>query len=146
MIRKIRDSSLRSKIIHMTVALLFVLFSSNAYACLLSMTSVMPPASEMSMPMPMPEGSEEPLPCPTVQCDALTSQRPDDPSCLLSSAAATLDAFNITQTGTPAVSLDFAVPVAIERPPDILRLISIADPPRPLHSVSLLLLHSILLL
>ena len=138
---------MHSKTVQIAVGVLFILFSTNAYACLFSMGLASPVEMAMpSMAMPMPEGSDESMPCPTVQCDALTSQRSGDPSCLLSSAAATLSALNIAKTGTPAVSLDFAVLIAIERPPDIIRLVSIADPPRPLHSVSLLLLHSVLLL
>lgn len=142
---------MRFKTVLTAVGLLFILFSTNAYACLFSMGLAGPaemamPSMAMPMDGPMPSPEDSAMPCPTVQCDALTSQRSDDPSCLLSSAAATLSALNIAKTGTPAVSLYFAAPAAIERPPDIIRLVSIADPPRPLHSVSLLLLHSVLLL
>ncbi|MBI3610984.1 MAG: hypothetical protein HY204_09830 [Nitrospirae bacterium] len=127
------------------LCMLFVFFSANAYACLFSMTPAGSMAMNSSMPMHMPMNDDAPLPCQTTPCDAMTSQNQTEDGCLLSATASTLTALKITpkQISIPVLAIHFLTTAApIEVPWDGRP----EDSPRPLYSVSILLLHSTLLL
>lgn len=139
----IGDSSVRFKAFYIAVGVLFLLFSTNAYACLLSMA----PSTAMSMPMddPMPSQDDAPKPCETLQCDTMTPQNRAVGDCLLPSTVSALNALKIAQPdlSAPALTLNFITAAA---PLDASGTWRADDSPRPLYSVSLLLLHSTLLL
>ncbi len=127
------------------LGVLFILYSTNAYACLFSMTL------PQSMPMEssssgMPSHEELPLSCRTVQCDVMASQKMGERDCTLSSSASALNALHVTQPDRSAPPLTYALrlPAAVPTLAAWIRLTD--DPPRPLSTVSLLLLHSTLLL
>lgn len=136
---------MRSKIIPMAVGLLFVLFSSNAYACLSSMTPADSVAMSSSMPMHMPMNDDAPMPCQTTPCDVMTSRNQTESDCLLSSTASALSALQITpqHISIPVLAIHFLTTTA---PIEVLWEGQPEDSPRPLYSVSILLLHSTLLL
>jgi hypothetical protein len=127
------------------LGVLFILYSTNAYACLFSMT--LPQSMSMeSSSSGMPSHEEPPLSCPTVQCDVMASQMMGERDCTLSSSAATLNALHVNQPDRSVPPLTHALRLPSAVPP-LAAWTRLADaPPRPLSTVSLLLLHSTLLL
>lgn len=134
---------MRSKAFYIAFAVLFVLFSINAYACLFSMS---PSSTMMSMPMDgsMPSNDENPMPCKTIQCDAAAPKDKTENDCQISSAASSLTALKLTAQNTPipVLNMVFITKETLYPVPDR----RTDDAPRPYYSVSLLLLHSTLLL
>jgi hypothetical protein len=127
------------------LSVLFILYSTYAYACLFSMT--LPQSMSMeSSSSGMPSHEESPLPCSTVQCDVMASQKMGERDCTLSSSAATLNALHVNQPDRsgPLLTHALRLPAAVPTPAAWTRLAD--DPPRLLSTVSLLLLHSTLLL
>ncbi|MEK6683926.1 MAG: hypothetical protein AABY46_04635 [Nitrospirota bacterium] len=136
---------MRAKSVSLILGVLFILFSTNAYACLFSMTlsGSMPMGSSSSG---MPSHEELPLPCPTVQCDVMASQKVGEMDCTLSSSASSLKALHVTQPDRSAPPLTHALRLPAAVPTPAAGIGRADDPPRPLSTVSLLLLHSTLLL
>ena len=138
---------MRYRFSSLAAGLLFLLYSTNAYACLYSMTSDAASRGSMSMEMPMDDATTPqnglPNPCSIVACDAAAAQR-TDAGCQLSSAAAALGGLIINQSYSPpplpAVTFGRFVPGDL----------SAAGPsgelPPPGPSLPLFLLHAALLL
>ena len=136
---------MRSKSVSLILGVLFILFSTNAYACLFMMT----PSESMPMESSssgMPSHEERPLSCPTVPCDVMASQKMGDRDCILSPSASTLNVLHVTQSDGSAPPLTHALRLPAVVPTPVAGIGRADDPPRPLSTVSLLLLHSTLLL
>ena len=129
---------MRHRFPSLAAGLLFLLYSTNAYACLSSMT---PAAASMdSMGMEMPSSDASP-PCPIVKCDAAAIQR-TAADCQLSSAAAELGGLTIAQPVYPAPGS--VVLFGGFAPDDASAAGRSIDPPPPPHSLPLFLLHAAL--
>lgn len=139
---------MRSRTLHIAAGVLFLLFSTNAYACLYSMAPTFAMAASMPMPMDdsMPSHDGSAPSCQTVQCDALNSQNRTDGDCLLSSAASTLQALSISPQDTTATDVLLSVTARKVIPPDGPPSWKVDDSPRPRFSVPPFLLFSSLLL
>ena len=136
---------MRSKSVSLILGVLFILFSTNAYACLFMMT----PSESMPMESSssgMPSHEERPLSCPTVPCDVMASQKMGEWDCALSSSAATLNALHVTQPDSSAPPFTHALRLPAAALIPAVGIGRTDDPPRPLSTVSLFLLHSSLLL
>ena len=134
---------MRSRGFSLILGVLFILFSTNAYACLFPMI----PSESMPMEASssnMPSHEQPLLPCQAAPCDAMTSQKMTESNCVLSSPAFSLNTLQVVQpnSSVPPLAHAFRLPAAAPTPAVEIGLAD--DPPRPLSTVSLLLLHSTL--
>ena len=136
---------MRSRGFSLILGVLFILFSTNAYACLFPMI----PSESMPMEASssdMPSHEQPLLPCQAAPCDAMTSQKMTESNCVLSSPAFSLKALHVVQPDRSVPPLAHTLRLPASAPAPAAWIGQTNDPPRPLSTVSLLLLHSTLLL